>query len=174
MQKNEDGKIEEKISGETAEEKYRRMEEEMTKAKELIRQLEEENRAFKADPSPEDAVIESFLVEFPGATDFFDDICRVLEEDASLAGAEGLHKAYTRVLSQKYQAPEQLAQDEDFLLNYIFCNEKIREKFIRQYLDSLPQAPDMCEKRGAIPVSAHSKPATLRSAGELARALFRK
>ena len=114
------------------------------------------------------------MAEFPQASGFFDDICDALAQDGSLAGAEGLNKAYMRVLSQKYKTPEQLAQDEDFLLKHIFCNEKIRERFIRQYLDSLPQAPDVCEKRGAIPVSAHSRPATLRSAGELARALFRK
>jgi|GEM_PF-3390159 hypothetical protein len=181
MQNNENSAAAEKTTNleneEALQEKCRRLEEEAAGSRELIRLLTEENEALRTQAdgsSPEEEVIEAFLAEFPQASGFFDDICDALAQDGSLAGAEGLNKAYMRVLSQKYKAPEQLAQDEEFLLKHIFCNEKIRERFIRQYLDSLPQAPDVCEKRGAIPVSAHSRPATLRSAGELARALFRK
>lgn len=162
-------------AAETLEEKCLRLERENAEGRERIRQLTEENAAYRAqDTAPEEEAIEAFLAEFPQAAGFFDDICGVLEAEPELCGAEGLQKAYTRVLAQKYRAPEELAQDEEFLQKNIFCNEQIRRMFIRQYLDSLPQAPEACEKHGAPPVSAHSRPVTLRSAGELARALFRK
>lgn len=162
---------EEKTAAEqTLEEKCRRLEAEAEEARARIRLLEQQQE----ETSEEDAVIEAFLTEFPQAAEFFEDICGILEAEPALCGAEGLQKAYTRVLAQKYRAPEELAQDEAFLQKNIFGNEKIRGIIIRQYLDSLPQAPEVCEKHGAPPVSAHSRPATLRSAGELARALFRK
>ena len=115
----------------------------------------------------------AYFAEFPFAEDFVDDICQVLEQTGA-KDKNDLVYAYAKVISEKYKNPQSLIEDDDFLANNVYTNEKIREFFIKEFLEKAKKAPVGCLKRGGIPTTAADKPKTIASAGEMARALFRK
>ena len=114
-----------------------------------------------------------FLEEFPCAEEFVDDICLALEQ-GDTADEYALLYAFAKVLSQKYVQPQKLAEDEDFLKANIYTNDKIREFFVKEFLEKVKKAPVGCLKRGGIPTTSAEKPKTIALAGEMAKALFRK
>ena len=137
--------------------------------------LEEENRALKENSAEEEStIVLAFLKEYPRAEALTEDILTALDQCGDLTGREGLEKAYTRVLSEKYRTPEELMADERFVEQYVLNNAGIREKMIRTFLDEAKKAPVTCENIGVLPITRQEKPQTVRSAGELARALFRR
>ncbi len=115
--------------------------------------------------------VKAFFEAFPGAESFADEICAYIDMHD---GCEGLEQALLYVLLDKYKTPEQLASDENFLKTFIFENKRVKEKMIADYIDSLARTPSVCIERGGLLQTKHEKPATVRAAGELARALFRK
>ena len=116
---------------------------------------------------------EAFFEEFPCAEEFVDDICIALEE-RGVDDEQALLHAFAKVLSQKYVNPQKLASDEEFLKANIYTNDKIREFFIKEFLEKAKKAPVGCLKRGGIPTTSAEKPKTIALAGEMAKALFRK
>lgn len=82
--------------------------------------------------------VSEFLQSHKNASDLVDEITEEIINDESLKNSEdGLEKAYWRVLEKKYRSAEDLASDESFLEKYIFQNEKIKNKIIKEYVDSL-------------------------------------
>lgn len=140
-----------------------------------LQALEEENRALKEQSADEEnEIVLAFLKDYPRAEAMIDDILAALEKRQELSGREGLEKAYTMALSEKFRTPEELLADERFVEQYVLNNAGIREKMIRAFLDEAKTAPEICGKYGVLPVTKQEKPQTVRSAGELARALFRR
>lgn len=131
----------------------------------LLEALEEKNQDCE--------MARAFFAEFPFAEDFIDDICQKLE-DIGAKDKQDIVYAYAKVLGEKYKSPQALVEDQDFLANNVYTNEKIREFFIREFLEKAKKAPVGCLKRGSIPITTADKPKTIASAGEMARALFRK
>lgn len=143
---------------------------------EQIAKLQEENALLLAaleEKNQDCEMARAFFAEFPFAEDFVDDICQVLEQTGA-KDKNDLVYAYAKVISEKYKNPQSLIEDDDFLANNVYTNEKIREFFIKEFLEKAKKAPVGCLKRGGIPTTAADKPKTIASAGEMARALFRK
>lgn len=150
------------------------MENEMLKQQVLA--LQQENaRLLSAlgEQARENEQAKAFLHQFPLAEEFIDDICCELDK-RGVADENALLYAYAQVLSAKYKTPQSLVDDEEFLAQNVYPNEKIREFFIKEFLEKAKRAPIGCLKRGGIPTTSAQKPKTIASAGEMARALFRK
>lgn len=82
--------------------------------------------------------ISEFLQSHKNASDFVDEITDEIMNDELLSSSEdGLEKAYSRVLEKNYKSAEELVNDENFLENYVFSNEKIKNKIIKEYVNSL-------------------------------------
>ena len=149
----------------------------MDEKEELMKQIEELNselEKLRSGASEEEKTVNAFLEEFPLAENFLDEINEIVSEKQELCGHDGLKTALISVLIDKYRSPEQLSADEEFLNKFIFNNKSVRERVINEYLDSVSKTPDACVKRSGLPLTKPEKPSTVRAAGELARALFRK
>ena len=82
--------------------------------------------------------ISEFLQSHEKASDFVEEITNEIISDEDLKNQEdGLEKAYSRVLEKKYSKTEELVEDEEFLEKFIFSNEKIKNKIIKEYVNSL-------------------------------------
>lgn len=138
-----------------------------------LRKENQELKAIIAGETKEDEMIKEFFEEFPIAEQFADQLNDIATEK-QLNDKNGLIYALAVVLSNNFKTPEKLAGDEDFLKMNIYTNEDIKNHFIKEYLENLAKSPIGCPKKGNIPVSAEKKPKTIASAGEMARALFRK
>ncbi|MBR2860836.1 MAG: hypothetical protein IKB86_03270 [Clostridia bacterium] len=145
---------------------------------EQLKMLQQENESLKrqlGNQDQTDGLIEEFLSEYPLAERFVDEICLCLEENPDLEGKEGLIKALASVLCSSWRDESQLAQDEKFLNNYVFNNQQVRKTILEDYLNEIASnRGPVLTKSGALPKTKMEKPQTIRSAGELARALFRK
>ena len=82
--------------------------------------------------------VSEFLQSHKNASNFVEEITNEIMNDELLQSSEdGLEKAYSRVLEKNFKNAEELVEDENFLENYIFSNEKIKNKIIKEYVDSL-------------------------------------
>lgn len=144
---------------------------------EKIKVLEQENQRLNAQLSEDnenDRIAREFFENFPIAENFVDEICDCLDSDLSLVGMEGLNKALATVLANKVKTPESFARDNDFLENFIFNNSAVKDRIIKDYLTAVSNSPKICAKGCSLPVTEREKPKDVRSAGELARALFKR
>ena len=82
--------------------------------------------------------IREFLQSHKNAGSLVEEITNEIIKDEELRNSsDGLEKAYARVIESKYIPKEELAKDQDFLDKYIFSNEEIKNKIIKEYVSSL-------------------------------------
>lgn len=79
-----------------------------------------------------------FLQSHKNASSLVSEITQEIINDSSLRDSEdGLEKAYSRVIERKYIPQEELAKNDDFLNKYIYSNEEIKNKIIKEYVTAL-------------------------------------
>ena len=72
------------------------------------------------------------------ASSLVSEITREIINDESLRNSEdGLERAYARVIERKYIPEEELVKNEDFLNKYVYSNEEIKNKIIKEYVSAL-------------------------------------
>ena len=82
--------------------------------------------------------ISEFLQSHKNASELVEEITNEIINDINLQSSEdGLEKAYNRVIEKKYIPHSQLANDKDFLEKYIYTNDEIKNKIIKEYVDTL-------------------------------------
>lgn len=88
--------------------------------------------------------ISEFLQSHKNANGLAEEITTELMRDAELRESDdGLEKAYNRVIINKYIPQEELAMNDEFLEKFIYSNEKVKDKIIKEYVASLqvPKSP---------------------------------
>lgn len=82
--------------------------------------------------------LENFLQMHKNASGLVEDITNEIINDNDLKDSEdALEKAYMRVMEKNYEPQENLAKNEEFLNKYIYSNEEIKDKIIKDYVSSL-------------------------------------
>ena len=82
--------------------------------------------------------ISEFLQSHKNASLLVDEITDEIINDNTLKTSDdGLEKAYARVIEKKYIPHEELANDQNFLEKYIYSNDNIKNKIIKEYVSSL-------------------------------------
>ena len=61
----------------------------------------------------------------------------IIEDEVLRQSEDGLEKAYARVIEKKYIPHGELAKDQDFLEKYIYSNDEIKNKIIKEYVSTL-------------------------------------
>lgn len=115
------------------------------KLSEVQKQLEERNQNQKVDNDEKrsqefawDEKLDSFLQIHKGAGEMVEDITNeIINNETFSKSNDGLEKAYMSVLEKKFIPHENLAKDEEFLNKYIYSNEDIKNKIIKDYVSSL-------------------------------------
>ena len=124
-----------------------------------------------------DDKVAAFLGEYPIAEEYAKDIARLLSEDRALAGRDNcLEIVLGKVLAKNYRRPESIVEDEAFLEEHVYRNDKIRDRVIRDYLEGLSGlagAPKTLPHGGAAAIIPPSKPRTVAEAGAMAEKMIR-
>lgn len=170
-------------SVEALENAYENLEKEFTKKCQMLNKLLSENKDEDSLPQyqKEDWLtkVSTFIENNNHAKDFLNDIAKALVEDENLAKKEdALELAYSKVLKDNFKTKEELASDDNFLNDYIFNNEEIKNKIIENYLNDVQNnktIPLMINRNGSLSVSSpRFIPKNLKEAGRYAENILRK
>ncbi len=144
-------------SAESLFEGYQQLEKEFTKKCQVLKKLE--NRAENNQQ-----ILEKMLQINPDLNCFADELKNV-------SGVEEFAIKLAETLTGKINEPCNMINDEEFLNNYVYSNEKIINKIVADYLDSLVsiQVPQTIAKGGNCYVSPTYRPRTLDEAGKMAK-----
>ncbi len=144
-------------SAESLFEGYQQLEKEFTKKCQVFKKLE--NRAENNQQ-----ILEKMLQINPDLSYFADELKNV-------SGVEEFAIKLAETLTGKINEPCNMINDEEFLNNYVYSNEKIINKIVADYLDSLVsiQVPQTIAKGGNCYVSPTYRPRTLDEAGKMAK-----
>ena len=118
------------------------------KLSEVQKQLEEQNQSQKGTEEVVNGSkdkefawsnkLENFLQIHKNASGLVEDITNEIINDNDLKDSEdALEKAYMRVMEKNYEPQENLAKNEEFLNKYIYSNNEIKDKIIKEYVSSL-------------------------------------
>lgn len=118
------------------------------KLSEVQKQLEEQNQSQNGTAEIENNSkekefawsnkLENFLQMHKNASGLVEDITNEIINDNDLKDSEdALEKAYMRVMEKNYEPQENLAKNEEFLNKYIYSNDEIKDKIIKDYVSSL-------------------------------------
>lgn len=161
---------------------YENLEKEFTKKCQKLNELiSENNKEELPQYKREDWLqkVSNFIAENKFAKDYTKQIADILLEDESLAKKEdALSLAYSKVLNNNLKTKEELVEDEDFLNQFVYKNEKIKNKIIEEYLleiNNNQSVPLISNLRGTSSVSSPKfKPRNLKEAGRFAEQILKK
>ena len=119
----------------------------------------------------------SFFESNAKAKKYEDKLARIIIEDKEIANSDApLTKAWSKFVLENFHDKNDLATDENFLQEYIFNNEEITNKIIKNYFNSLnfPQNPTLMsmQKGSESLLSPKAKPKTIKEAGKLVEDMF--
>ena len=84
--------------------------------------------------------ISEFLQSHKNASDLVEEITNEIIKDETLrTSVDGLEKAYARVIENKYTPQSELVKNPDFLEKYIYSNDEIKNKIIKEYVSTLKE-----------------------------------
>ncbi len=123
--------------------------------------------------------IDTYLKENKYANDFAEDIAKTIMDDKDLACMPNcLDLAYNKVVASKYKKETDLVNDDEFLSNYVYANDKIRSKIVGDYINELQSnatPPIMIKSKGdSVGLISPTKPRNMSEAKEIVERLFKK
>jgi sugar-specific transcriptional regulator TrmB len=81
---------------------------------------------------------DEFMQSHKNANLFMEEMTNEIINDEALKDMEdGLERAYYRAIEKKFIPHDELANNKDFLENFIYNNEEIKNKIIKEYITSL-------------------------------------
>lgn len=146
---------------------YGELEKEFTRRSQRLRELEKGKQSPISDEDWKQAV-DKFFKEIPSAKPFAKDIANEIIQNPELReDANCLNVALTRVLLDKFRTPEQLIADGQFLKDYVFSSERVRNAIIADYLSGVREGlpPYTLGGGGMQCVAPKVKPKTIEEAG---------
>lgn len=149
---------------------YCELEKEFTRRSQKLKQLQNETENGFASEEQWKEAVEKFFDKIPSAKNFAKDIaCKIMEEPELKRDKNCLNIALTRVLADKYIAPEELIKDGQFLERYVFGSKDVQDRIIKTYLKGVHdgQPPVTLVESGTQCVAPSLKPKTIQEAGML-------
>lgn len=148
---------------------YGELEKEFTRRSQKLKELEAAKQAGITDGDWK-GTVDKFFKEIPSAKAFARDIATEIVNDPDLRNdANCLNLALMRVLLSKFRTPEQLMNDGQFLDEYVFGSERVKDAVIANYLDGVRRGepPYTLHGGGLQCVAPQIKPKTVEEAGFL-------
>lgn len=154
---------------------YNSLESEFTKKSQRLAQLEGEKEKTEQEVAKKAELekrVEEFVTKFEAVKPF----SGALKE--TLANVEGanLEEEALRLLANNYKSAESYANDSEFLNNYIFSNQEIKDRIVKDYLSNIAQnSPIKVEGgKGSISLTPPKQPTTIQEAGRLAKSIIKQ
>jgi len=154
---------------------YNNLQAEFTKKSQRLSMLESENVKTQNELTrlaENDKKIEEFVSKFDIAKPF----SSALKESLTTGENVDLKEETLNMIAKTYKTAKEYSQDDEFLNNYIFSNQEIKDKIVKEYLSKITQnSPIKVENgSGAISLSPPNVPKTIKEAGRLAKSIIKQ
>lgn len=152
---------------------YNNLEKEFTKKCQELSQLKTQSGTSSVEP-PQAQTLQQFLVQFPEAEVFKDQISQAVNNPQYGESPDAYSRYYFDLLRQNYVSKETLAQDEDFLQQYVLGNKDTVAKLLQKVQPTVATAPTVISgNAGSMSVTVPTRPKTIAEASKLAQELFK-
>ena len=154
---------------------YNNLEAEFTKKSQKLASLESENvkTQNELNKKAEQAKrVDEFVSKFDLAKPF----SSALKESLATDETVDIKEEAIRLISKTYKSAEDYSRDDEFLNNYIFSNQEIKDKIVKDYLSKITQSSPIKIENGAgnITLTPPKVPTTIREAGKLAKSIIKQ
>lgn len=153
---------------------YSNLEAEFTKKSQRLSVLENEIDKINTETSRRaetDKKVDEFVSKFEQIKPF----SSALKETLNANDTANLEEEAVRILANNYKSALDYANDGEFLNNYIYSNQEIKDKIIKEYLSKITQnGPIKAENSGvSLSITPPNIPSTISEAGKLAKSIIK-
>lgn len=116
--------------------------------------------------------VEDFVSKF----DIVKPFSSALKETLTISENANLEEEAIRLISNTYKTAEDYSKDSDFLNNYIYSNQEIKDNIIKDYLSKLTQNSPIKVNNGgsSITLTPPNVPTNIKEAGRLAKSIIKQ
>ena len=136
---------------------YNSLEAEFTKKSQKLSMLESENEKTNillAKQAEHEQRVNDFVSKFEIAKPF----SSALKESLLKSDDADIKEVALNMISKTYKTAEQYSQDEEFLNNYIFSNQGIKDKIVKDYLSKITQNSPIKVENGGSSITLTTAP----------------
>lgn len=153
---------------------YTSLEAEFTKKSQKLATLESE-KEIQQNSEKKQAELDEKLENFISKFEFVKPFSSALKETLTTQENVNLEEEAMRLISQTYKSAEDYSNDDEFLNNYIYSNQNIKDKIIKDYLSKVTQNSPIKMNSGAssISLTPPKVPTTIKEAGALAKSIIK-
>ncbi|MBR2974959.1 MAG: hypothetical protein IKC47_04360 [Clostridia bacterium] len=153
-------------------ESYNNLEKEFTKKCQQLSQLKNTSGTSLDEP-PQAQTLQDFLATFPEAQAYKEQLSQAVNNPQYSQSTDAYTRCYFDMLRQNYVSKEALAQDEDFLQQYVLSNNDVVSKLLQKVSPSVASTPTVISgNAGAMSVALPTRPKTIAEASKLAQQFF--
>ena len=154
---------------------YNSLESEFTKKSQRLSMLETENEKNLnqiSKQAEQEKRVDEFVTKFEIAKPF----SSALKESLAQNENADIKDEALNLISKSYKTAKDFSQDEEFLNNYIFSNQEIKDKIVKEYLSKVTQnsAIKVENGGGSITLTPPKKPTTIKEAGRMAKSIIKQ
>lgn len=154
---------------------YNSLEAEFTKKSQKLASLESENVKAQNELNRQ-AEQEKSVEEFVSKFENFKPFKSALKESLMAGESVDIKDEAIRLMSKSYKTAQDYSQDEEFLNNYIFSNQEIKDKIVKDYLSKITQDSPikMGNSGSSITLTPPKVPTSIKEAGNLAKTIIKQ
>ena len=155
---------------------YNSLQTEFTKKSQRLSELENSKTEFTREEKINKAIKE-LEQSYNIARNFTQDIKQAVKDVDSADYSQIVREELIKNLEKNYKSANQYIEDEQFLNEYVYNNQTVRENIIRDYLANLTSTSPVrvvSNISGSIPVSPPNTPTTIKEAGRLAKNIIKQ
>ena len=155
---------------------YNSLQAEFTKKSQRLSELEDERKPHLQQEKINatiDELFKKYSIAEPFKEKLKDNLANVDSDDIEKVAEQSL----IRLLADSFKTPEEMANNKEFLANYIFNNNEVKEAIIHEYLDKLKTATNVkvaTNFNSSIPASPPKQVRTISEAGSIAKSIIKK
>ena len=114
--------------------------------------------------------------EFVSKFDVVKPFSSALKESLMSGEEVDIKEEALRLISKTYKSAEDYSRDDEFLNNYIFSNQEIKDKIVKDYLSKITQnSPIKVDSSStSITLTPAKAPSTIKEAGRLAKSIIKQ
>ena len=121
--------------------------------------------------------VNKFFSIYPVASEYSNDLASIIEKNENVANSSNpLDSAWAEYTKQNFESHQSIANNENFLQNYIYNNKKIKDKILSDYFSNInfENNPKLIgsQKGASVVLSPTSKPKSIREASKLVEDMF--
>ena len=152
---------------------YSNLEKEFTKKCQELADIKKQSGTSSVEP-PQQQTFDEFMAQFPEAETFKEQLGQAINNPQYSESVDAYTRCYFDLLRQNYVSKETLAQDDNFLQQYVLGNKDVVAKLLQKVEPTVLPTPTVISgNAGAMSVTLPTRPKTIAEASKLAQEFFK-